>query len=64
MHARTAQPPLAAAPHQLGAGELTWHYEAGLGKTIVEVGNDAAAGADMRIVLNGNVHLDAHDFVM
>ena len=50
--------------HQLGAGEVTSHYEAGLGKTIVEVGNDGSAGADMRIALTGDVHLNSHDFVL
>ena len=50
--------------HQLNYGEVTAHYEAGLDKTIVEMANDNHAGADMRIALNGNVHLDAHDFYL
>lgn len=47
---------------QLKYGEVTSHYDAGLGKTIVELANDNMAGADMRIALNGNVPLDAQDF--
>ena len=50
--------------HQLAAGEVTSHYEAGLDRTIVEVGNDGSAGADMRIALTGDVHLNSHDFVL
>lgn len=47
-----------------GMGEITAHYEASIGKTIVEVGTNVIRGADMRIELDGDVHLTQNDFVL
>lgn len=47
-----------------GLGEVTAHYDAKIGKTIVEVGTNVLPGADMRIELDGNVQLTQNDFVL
>ncbi len=49
---------------QLMAGEVTSHYDAASGKTLVEVSDGLAAGPEMRIELSGNVQLSATDFVL
>ncbi len=47
-----------------GMGQVTAHYDAASGKTIVEVGTNILPGADMRIELDGNVQLTQNDFVL
>lgn len=50
--------------HGVGMGVVTSHYDANIGKTIVEVGTNILPGADMRIELDGDVHLTQNDFVL
>ena len=46
----------------LDVGQVTSHYDAGLGKTVVEGNIDALGDAEFRMDLNGNVALDQNSF--
>ena len=50
------------ASKPLEAGQVSAHYDAALGKTIIEAAVDNVGGADMHIELAGNVQLNAQDF--